>query len=399
MPDRPLSITVFAQDFPPAVGGTHVYNLEYARRLHARGNDVRVFTWGAGAAAAESDAALPFGVHRERLRRPGRSIAPDGVAEALARWRPDVAFVSGGSGAMAAVVREAARRVATCVSVHDLRDKGRDRGRLGRWRVRRRYGFDRSARITANSRHTRERLLRLGVPEQRVATVHPGVDLAHFAPDLESGERLRRAQGLVGAKLLLTVSRLAPNKGHLAVIELLPRLRERFPELVYLIVGEGGMREALERRAVTLGVGAAVRLAGRVADTRPYYNACDVFVMASSRHGGGAKAGEGFGITYLEAGACGKPAVASSSGGGSEVVADAETGRVVDPEDPAQLERALAELLADPDRAHTLGQRARARVRRYDWDAGAERLERVLREAAAADTLPGRDPRARRERS
>jgi phosphatidylinositol alpha-1,6-mannosyltransferase len=378
-----LTIAVVAQDLPPLVGGTHVYNVEYARRLAARGHDVRVFTWEiAEPDPAESDAALPFEVHRQPFPRSRGAIEPDGVREALARWGCDVAFVSGGCGAVSRVVHAAAARVPTCVAVHDLRDKGRGRGRFGRWRVRRRYGFDRAAHITANSRHTRERLLRLGVPERRVSIVYPGVDLARFAPDPAAATRLRRELGLGDAKLLLTVSRLAPNKGHLSVIELLPHLRARWPDLVYAIVGEGGMRPALETRAAALGVRDALYFAGRVADAVPWYNACDVFVMASGRHGGGAKAGEGFGIAYVEAGACARPAVASASGGGAEIVLDGETGRVVDPEQPQQLEAALCELLADPRRARALGERARARVARFDWDVGAERLERVLREAA-----------------
>lgn len=383
MSERLVRIAFFAQDFPPEVGGTHLYNAEYARRLHERGHDVRLFTWEVPSpGAAEADAALPFEIHRQRPRRQGRGLHPQGVAGALAGWGSEVAFVSGGSSAVSRIVHAAARRVPTAVSVHDLRDKGRDHGRFGRWRVRRRYGFDRVARITANSGHTRERLVNLGVPPEIVSIVHPGVDATRFVPDPEAGARKRRELGLSDAAILLTVSRLAPNKGHLQVIGVLPRLRQGRANLVYLIVGEGGMRPSLEARAAELGVSEMIRFVGRVGDVRPYYNACDVFVMVSRRHGGGAKAGEGFGIAYAEAGACGKPVVASSSGGGGEIVADGDTGRVVDPDDAERLEAALDELLSDPARARALGEKARERVRRYDWNNGAVELDRVLREAA-----------------
>ena len=389
MADKSLRIAFFAQDFPPDVGGTHTYNIEYARRLCARGHDVRIFTWQrTPGRAAGVDAALPFEVHREPFSRPGRGIAAHGVADALRRWDAEVAFVSGGSGAVSLVARAAQQSTPTCISVHDLRDKGRDRGRFGRWRVRRRYGFDRAARITANSEHTRERLLRLGVEPERLAIVHPGVDLARFAPDPEAGRRIRKALGLGDGPVLLTVSRLAPNKGHTRVIEQLPSLRRHCPDIAYVVVGDGGMRAELEARGEALGVRSSLRFTGRVDDVAAYYNACDVFVMASSRHGGGAKAGEGFGIAYAEANACGKPAVASSSGGGSEIVIDGETGRVVDPDDGEGLEVALLELLTDRERARAFGARARERVRRYDWDTGAARLERVLRETA--DSRPSR---------
>jgi phosphatidylinositol alpha-1,6-mannosyltransferase len=224
---------------------------------------------------------------------------------------------------MSGVVRGAAARLPTVASVHDLRDKGRLRGPLGRWRVRRRYGFDRAARITANSEHTRRRLLELGVAAAKVDLVYPGVDTRKFCPERGAGEQARKQLGLEGALVLLTVSRLAPNKGHLRVLEALPALRRRFPRLVYLIVGDGGMRGALERRTAELDLKGAVVFTGRVPDVRPFYQACDVFVMASAPHGDGGKAGEGFGMAYVEAGACGRPAVASASGGGGEIASTA----------------------------------------------------------------------------
>ena len=84
-------------------------------------------------------------------------------------------------------------------------------------------------------------------------------------------------------RVLLTVSRLAANKGHARVIDALPALRARFPDLVYLVVGQGGERAALEARAAARGVADAVRFEGLVDDVRAYYAACDVFAMPSGR--------------------------------------------------------------------------------------------------------------------
>ena len=89
-------------------------------------------------------------------------------------------------------------------------------------------------------------------------------------------------------------------------------------------------------------------------------------------------------MAYAEAGACGKPVVASTSGGGVEVVVDGETGRVVDAEDDGALFTTLRELLVDPERARALGEKAREHVQRFDWSLGAVELDRVLREAAAS---------------
>jgi phosphatidylinositol alpha-1,6-mannosyltransferase len=389
--ERPLEIGFIANGFPPKVGGTELYNLEYARRLHERGHRVSVFTWGdPSPEVAEADATLPLEVHREPRVLRGGQIDPRGVEAMLERWQPDVAFVSRGSRKLRQIVQATSRRVPVVLSVHELRRKRRDRGRLGGWRAKRHYGLQQAARITVNSEDTRTRLLALGVPDARLAVVHPGVDITHFAPDPEAGRRAREQLGLVGKRVLLTVARLAAHKGQQRVIEALARLREPVPNLVYVVVGQGRTRKALERHAAQLGVADRVYFTGLVPDVRCYYQACDVFVMVSERADERAKAGEGFGITYVEAGACGKPVVASASGGGAEIVVDGATGYVVDPQDETRLETVLAELLTDPEQAQKLGEQARQRVQRYDWNRGLAVLEGVLRTAASRPSARAR---------
>ncbi len=382
MPDPPLRISFIALGFPPDVGGTELYNAEYARRLAARGHALRVYTWsGESGARAE----LPFPV--ERAPRPARGATLDarGVAAWLARGAPEVVLVSRASRLLRDVVPAAARVAPVVLSVHELGGRHTRRGRIGRWRVRRRYGLDRARCVVVNSEDTQRRVAALR-SAAAIRVVYPGVDTAAFAPSAERRRHAREKLGVAQRRVLLTVSRLAANKGHAHMIEALPALRERFPDLVYLVVGQGGERDALESLAVQRGVADAVRFEGLVDDVRAYYAACDVFAMPSGRLAarGDGKAGEGFGISYIEAGASGVPAVASASGGGSEVVIDGETGCVVDPGDPRALERAIAGLFEDPARARRLGDAAQRHCQRFDWERGADALEAVLRDAAGA---------------
>jgi len=382
-----LRVGLVALGFPPDVGGTELYNVEYARRLHDRGHVLRIFTWSAGGARKEaereSDRALPFPVHREPRVRTGRALEAKAMVEALDAWKPDVVLVSRASVRLSRLVRQVARRHPTVLSVHELGGRHTRRGPLGRRMVRRRYGLDCAHRVLANSDDTRRRILALRVSAARIALVHPGVDTRAFGPAADEGAAARRALGLEGRRVLLTVARLSRNKGHTRVIDALPALCARFPDLVYVVVGDGDGHPALAEHAAARGVGDVVRFEGLVPDPRPYYHAAQVFVMPSERASGG-KAGEGFGISYVEAGSCGVPAVASRSGGGAEVVVDGETGRVVDPGDPAALEEALGALLADPSAARRLGEAARKHCERFDWERGTDRLEEVLRGVAAA---------------
>jgi phosphatidylinositol alpha-1,6-mannosyltransferase len=382
--EEPLRIAFVALGFPPAVGGTERYNVEYARRLHARGHALRVFAFGADGAGASveraADAALPFPVQREPGRERRGQLEPGALPAWLADARPDVVLVSRASRRLAAVASVAARAAPLVVSVHELAGRHTRRGVIGRWRVRHRYGLGRARHIVVNSRDTGRRVASLR-PRAPIEVVYPGVDTDAFAVDAELRRAARERLGLTGRRVLLTVSRLASNKGHARVIEALPALRARFPDLVYAVVGEGAERQALEKFAAECGVAGAVRFEGRVADARDHYAAADVFVMASGRTGA-QKAGEGFGIVYAEAGACGLPVVASASGGGSDVVIDGETGRLVDPCAVGALEEALAGLLADPDAARRLGEAARRHCAGFDWERGVEVLEGVLARAA-----------------
>ena len=372
-----LRIAFVALGFPPDVGGTELYNAEYARRLAARGHDVRLFTWSEGRPAErQADATCDFPVHRVPLLKVSGRFGATGLEVWLREVEPDVVFVSRASRLLERVVPVAVPFAPLVVSVHELGGKHTRRGPIGRWRVRRRYGLQQATRIVANSQDTADRVatLRARAP---IDVVYPGVDTETFRPDPEARAALREKLGIGESPVLLTVSRIAANKGHARVIEALPTLREAFPDLVYLVVGQGGERPALEARAAALGVSRAVRFEGLVPDSRDYHSAADCYVMPSGRAAPG-KAGEGFGISYVEAGSCGVPVVASTSGGGAEIVDDGRTGRVVNPEDPQALIEAIRSVLADPARAAAMGAAARERCLAFDWERGTDALEEVL---------------------
>ncbi|MDW8256611.1 MAG: glycosyltransferase, partial [Acidobacteriota bacterium] len=107
-----------------------------------------------------------------------------------------------------------------------------------------------------------------------------------------------------------------------------------------------------------------VHFAGDVDDAwlPAYYRSCDLFVMPSRVRLMDPCEGEGFGIVYLEAAAFGKPAIAGREGGSAEAVLNGVTGLLVDPSDPAEIARAVLELLRDESRRLMLGAWARERA-------------------------------------
>jgi len=177
-------------------------------------------------------------------------------------------------------------------------------------------------------------------PERVVVVPNTVTDI--FIPG--DGQELRAAWGIQGKRVLLTVGRMAScerYKGHDQVIAGIPDLVRRGHDVVYVIIGEGDDRARLEEIAREIGVAERVRFLGAVDQQClvAAYRMADLFVMPS--------AGEGFGIAYLEAMACGTPALGLDAGGARDALADGELGAVVS---ETELVTAITRLLVAPRR-------------------------------------------------
>lgn len=192
--------------------------------------------------------------------------------------------------------------------------------------------------VTAVSRVTRRRLLEwTDLPPDRVRVL-PNTLRDIFVPGAAKPD-YRAGLDIAGRPVILTVGRLVSterSKGHEAIFAILPALRQRFPDLVYLIAGEGDDLPRLRQRAQDLGLNSdKVRFLGYVsnADLPDLYRLADLFVMPSST--------EGFGIVYLEAAACGVRVVGGAGDGSADAIQDSRVGATVNPDDPAALQEAI----------------------------------------------------------
>ena len=235
--------------------------------------------------------------------------------------------------------------------------------------------LNRAARIFAVSAHTADCLVRCQVSAKRLLVIHNGVRPEDFELDGDTGQRVeqtRKQFGLEGRFVVLTIARLFPRKGHLTVLHALAGLRSRVPELHYVVVGEGPMKDRLEETVRELSLEEVVTFTGEVSDQvrTSLLHACDVFVMANRdiKEAGRLLDTEGLGIVFLEAWACSKPVIAGRAGGAPEVVMDGQTGFLVDPENPKELMDAMLRLWSDRDLARRLGLAGKERVEReFTW--------------------------------
>lgn len=240
--------------------------------------------------------------------------------------------------------------------------------------------FYRRTQMVTPSDATREELLELGFPAERVLAVPNGVSEA-FHPG-----GVRHATPLVVA-----VGRLAPVKRFDEMIRAAAVARTRVPTLELQIVGSGPMRAELEGLVAELGAGSWVHFVGQVAHADLVALYQRAWLVAS------ASLAEGWGLTLTEAAACGTPAVATDIRGHRSSVVDGVTGALAPLE---RLGETLADVLLDDDRRGRLADAALARARTLTWDASATGILGALhgqvvgarpisRGADAAPTSPG----------
>ena len=220
----------------------------------------------------------------------------------------------------------------------------------------------------AASEAIRKMLVADGVPSERAVTVHEGIDLEHVlaAPPVNVHQAfwLPHQAPVVG-----NVAALVPHKGHRHLIEAAHLVVREMPDTRFLILGEGELREQLERQIRDYHLEKHVPLPGFRTDVIGCIKGFDLFVMSSVT--------EGLGTSLLDAMACSRASVATRAGGIPELVQAGRTGVLVEPRDHAAMAREIVRLLKDDGLRRQMGEAARTRV--------AERftVERMIAETAA----------------
>jgi phosphatidylinositol alpha-1,6-mannosyltransferase len=366
-------LLLLTPDFPPARGGIQLLTHRLASGFTAFQTSVVTLD---GAGAERFDARS--GVLTRRARADGRlgrgrivSLNALALREALS-FRPDVTLSAHIVTSPAAAI---IRRVLGARSVQYFHAKEiGSKPRLSAFAARRA-----DASISVSS-YTSGLLAANGVATAHVSLIPPGVDL----PADARPERAERPT-------FLTISRLADRyKGHDVLVRSLELIRERVPDVEWVVIGDGPLRSELEELAREHGVAGCTRFLGAVEDHErdAWLRRADLLAMPSRLPGGGL-AGEGFGIVYLEAGAHGKPVVAGNVGGAVDAVLDGESGLLVDPTDPVAVAEAITTLLLDRELARRFGDAGAARARSLAWPVIVERVQTLLLEQLEASTRPG----------
>ena len=194
------------------------------------------------------------------------------------------------------------------------------------------------------------------IAPSKTIVIYNGVDEKRFFHS-QNTLAARQVLGIEqGIPVVGTVSSLNPHKGHTYLLEAASKVLEVFPATEFILVGDGSMREELEKKTKILNLFPSIKFLGIRKDIPEILAGIDIFVLPSSSR-------EGLGISLLEAMAAKKPVVATAIGGIPEVVIYGETGILVPPEKTEDIADAIIELLKNPDKAKTMGQKGAQRVK------------------------------------
>ena len=225
----------------------------------------------------------------------------------------------------------------------------------------------------------RQQLEARGIPTARITVLHNTVK-PFEAPAPGDVETARRSIPCpASTPLLLMVSRLSHEKGHVDLLEALAILKRNGTRCHTVIVGEGYERAAIERARERLGLRDDVTLTGHKNDVRPYFAIANLFLMPSHS--------EGSPNSLLEAMSAGVPCVASRAGGIPEIMTDERTGLLTPARNPEALAKAIRRLLTDPALAASLAAQALAETVRFNAGAYHAALVQVFQQVI--DSSPG----------
>lgn len=379
---RSLRVAIVTETFPPEINGVSMTLARMVEGLRERGHDLEIIRPAqpddAQSPRSGGDAILTRGLPIPRY--PGLRMGMPAKRRLTRHWalqRPDVVHVAT-EGPLGWSALNAALHLRLPVT-SDFRTNFHT--------YTSHYGIGWLQRpITAYLRKFHNRAHFTTVPTealraelqalnfQRLVVVPRGVDTRRFSPDWRS-EALRAAWGVApGDPVVAVVSRLAPEKNLLLLLQAWRTLRGMHPRARLLLVGDGPQRSELQA-ACPDAVFAGAR---RGDDLSAHYASADLFAFPSLS--------ETFGNVVLEALASGLPCVCFDHAAAGHLLRDGQAGTLVDPRRPQDFGRALGGLLQDGLRRRAMAQAARQRALAEGWDSVVDRFEGLLRQAQGGES-------------
>ena len=228
--------------------------------------------------------------------------------------------------------------------------------------------------IVANSNYTKNLAIDLGVQEEKIVIINPGIDPVVEVPKkyLDEAEEILKGK----KNRIITVSRFDKRKNHEKVIMAVRNLKEIYPEITYTCIGYGDEEEKLKKLVIELKLEDQVTFLKDVPSNlkNALVAKSHIFVMPSIIY---KKSVEGFGIAYVEAAQYGVPSIGGKDGGASDAIIHEKTGLICDGNKLEDIYSSIEHLFKD-NKYLEYGKEAKNNSENFLWDKAIEKYKRIL---------------------
>ncbi len=357
-----IQILIITQDFPPNIGGIQTYFGQVAKNWVEMGHQVTVLC--AGSISNKKDyygaKVISIPIHTSWLFLPLLLILPLLLAKmsithvVYGQWQVGIPFLLWKKKRKAYDI--------TCV-VHGRELLTSVLGPLHVQLMKKVFGS--IQRAVVNSHYIESLLKRKYSKSLKTSIAYPGVDPEEFYLEKQNG--FKESLGLESKSLIVSLTRLVPRKNINQLMEAFNEMASNFPNHQLVIAGDGPEKPRLLELKKSLKYGEQITFLGRLRKEviRPFYNMATLYVLPSIELEGDV---EGFGIVFLEAGACQTTVIATRSGGIPDAVEDGASGVLVPPNDKVALKEAMRDLLINKEKRRGMGGYARERILKgFTW--------------------------------
>ena len=228
--------------------------------------------------------------------------------------------------------------------------------------------------VISNSLFTKELAIRVGVSEDKISVINPGIDDAIEISKTDDEEAEKIFEGK--SNRLITVSRLDKRKNHEKVIMALRNLKELYPNIIYVCIGYGTEEENLKKLVNELNLNNHVIFLKNIKTglKNALLSKSNIFVMPSIVHN---KSVEGFGIAYIEAAQYGVPSIGGKDGGASDAIIHEKTGIICDGNNLEEIYSSIDKLLKD-HRYKEYGKAAKEFSEKFNWKKIIKSYQKIL---------------------
>lgn len=363
-------IILITQDFPPDIGGIQTWCVKLIEQFSSKGFDILVITKSYNGFEKE-----PFQLENTRVIRleheNWKQKKNQRIIKTLKSEVNNNDIILGSNWKMsfpAALLRKKHIHIFTAFHGIDSFEH--------------RFINKQFQKLTAKRSHTNiavstftEGIVKSSIKNVNTTVINNGVEHSEFYPTEVPDSFLQKNHFDKEGLHVLNLGRLVPRKGFDSLI----KATAEIPEMVLHIAGKGPQEEELKNLIKEKKVEERVIMHGFVpnSDMLHFYNATDVFAMPSKNIGTHV---EGFGITYLEAAACGKPSIGSLNTGAEDAIEDKKSGLLVNPESIEDLTEKI-KLFLDTKKRLDMGRYALERSKEFSWDKISDKYIELFKSA------------------